>query len=302
MTSTVQVVGYDAGEGARVGVMQDGKIYASNSYRTTDELLADWDAASLRLKADAFTPPLGTRTPVAGARLLSPILAPRNIFFAGANYRDHVEEMIRETGAPLDRNPKANGIKPWHSIKATGSSVVGPDAVVARPQETKMLDWEIELAVIIGRKASNVSEADALNYVAGYTVANDLSARDHVGRNGVPDNSPFKWDWIGQKSFDGSCPMGPAMTPASAIADPQNLDMKLWVNGVLKQDSNTGQMIFSIAEQLSYLSSRITLQPGDVILTGTPSGVGMATRTFLQAGDVVRQWIDGIGSFDITIS
>src|SRR4029453_13455156 len=108
--------------------------------------------------------------------------------------------------------------------------------------------------------------------------------------------------WIGQKSFDGSCPMGPAITPAQFIGDPMNLSMKLWVNGRLKQDSNTNQMLFDIADQISHLSSRVTLLPGDVVLTGTPAGVGMPNGDFLEAGDVVKQWIENIGEFEFTIA
>jgi 2-keto-4-pentenoate hydratase/2-oxohepta-3-ene-1,7-dioic acid hydratase in catechol pathway len=226
---------------------------------------------------------------------------PRNIYFAGANYKDHVAEMKARLGLPLDDDPKSRGHKPWFSIKATGSSVVGPNAVVEMPADTRLLDWELELAVVIGREAKHVSVADALSCVAGYTVANDLSARDHIGRDGVANDSPFKWDWIGQKSFDGSCPMGPAITPSRYIADPMNLEMKLWVNGELMQHSNTGQMIFSIQDQIAHLSSRITLWPGDVILTGTPAGVGMAQNKFLKPGDVVRQWIQDIGEFEFSV-
>ncbi len=297
---TLQLITLDTAEGPRTGLLKDGKAYPSPRYTDTLAVLQDWAAASARL-ADAG-PKLAQREPVSQPKLLAPLLTPRNIYFAGANYRDHVAEMKERTGAPLESDPKSKGIPPWFSIKATGSSVVGPGATVALPCGTQMLDWEIELAVIIGRSARNLSVDDALGCVAGYTVANDLSARDHIGRPTVNDTSPFKWDWIGQKSFDGSCPMGPAITPSSGIADPMNLDMKLWVNGELKQSSNTGQMIFSIQDQIAWLSSRITLQPGDVILTGTPSGVGMASKQFLRPGDVVRQWIQDIGEFEFSIS
>ena len=111
-----------------------------------------------------------------------------------------------------------------------------------------------------------------------------------------PTTSPFKFDWVAHKNFDGSCPLGPWIVPAADISDPQNLGLKLWVNDVIKQDSNTGKMIFSIAEQIAHLSSRITLNPGDVVLTGTPSGVGAARKEFLKAGDEVKLWIEHIGT------
>ena len=127
---------------------------------------------------------------------------------------------------------------------------------------------------MIGRPAKHVPMEKALSYVAGYTVANDLSARDRGRRPHIADTSPFKADWVAHKSFDGSCPLGPWIVPASDIKDPQNLAIKLWVNGEIKQDSNTGKMIFNLAEQIAHLSSRLTLHPGDLILTGTPAGVG----------------------------
>src|SRR5690242_21228196 len=130
----------------------------------------------------------------------------------------------------------------------------------------------------------------------GYTIANELSARDLGRRDQLPDATPFKWDWVGQKCFDDACPIGPWIVPASDIKDPQKLGIKLWVNDVIKQDSNTSDMIFNLAEQLSHLSSRITLYPGDIILTGTPAGVGAARKEFLKAGDTTRVWVEGIGT------
>jgi len=138
--------------------------------------------------------------------------------------------------------------------------------------------------------------------VAAYTAANDLSARDLSRRPGVSDVSPFKYDWIGQKSFDGACPLGPWLVPASEIPDPQNLALKLWVNDSLRQDSSTARMIFSVAEQIAYLSSRITLYPGDVILTGTPAGVGAETGVFLKRGDTVKLSVEKIGELVTTIA
>jgi 2-keto-4-pentenoate hydratase/2-oxohepta-3-ene-1,7-dioic acid hydratase in catechol pathway len=153
----------------------------------------------------------------------------------------------------------------------------------------------VELAAVIGKPAKNVPIARALSYVAGYTIANDLSARDRGRRPHIPDTSPFKADWVAHKSFDGSCPLGPWIVPASDIKDPQKLGLKLWVNGVLKQDSNTSQMIFNLAEQIAHLSSRLTLHPGDLVLTGTPAGVGAGRGEFLKAGDTVKLWIEKIG-------
>jgi 2-keto-4-pentenoate hydratase/2-oxohepta-3-ene-1,7-dioic acid hydratase in catechol pathway len=165
------------------------------------------------------------------------------------------------------------------------------------PEYGKLIDWEIELAAVIGRPCRDVPVEQALEFVAGYTVADDLSARDHVKREGVPDGSPFKWDWISQKCFEGACPLGPWIVPATAVPDPQQLSMKLWVGEDLMQDSHTSRMIFSTAEQIAHLSTRITLHPGDLVLTGTPAGVGMAKRRFLKPGETVRLWIESIGEF-----
>ena len=192
--------------------------------------------------------------------------------------------------------PHEQGLKPWHFIKAAGT-IAGPGAAIKAADYSKELDWEIELAAVIGRPCKDVSKEKALAYVAGYTVSNDLSARDRGRRPGIEPTSFFKMDWSKHKSFDGSCPIGPWITPASDIDDPQNLDLKLWVNGELKQDSNTGKMLFSLAEQIAQLSINMTLHPGDIILTGTPAGTGAESGEYLKAGDVVKVWIEGIGEF-----
>ncbi len=163
-----------------------------------------------------------------------------------------------------------------------------------------MVDWEAELTAVIGRPARNVSIERALDHVAGYTIANDLSARDLTKRPHVSDTSPFKFDWLGQKNFDGGCPLGPWIVPAEDIPDPQNVALKLWVNDVIKQDSHTSKMIFTLAEQIAHLSTMITLQPGDLILTGTAAGVGLARKEFLKPGDVVKIWIENIGTLTNT--
>ena len=150
---------------------------------------------------------------------------------------------------------------------------------------------------MIGRVADSVPVGRALDYVAGYTIGNDLSARDAITRAKLPAGSPFHFDFLSQKSFSGACALGPWITPAAEIPDPSILDMKLWVNDELMQDSNTSNMIFDVPEQIAMLSSRLTLHPGDVILTGTPAGVGMGRGVFLEPGDQVRLWIEGIGEF-----
>lgn len=163
------------------------------------------------------------------------------------------------------------------------------------PAYSQAVDWEIELAAVIGKTAKDVPVEKALDCVAGYTIANDLSARDAMRREKNPPGSPFHYDWMSQKCFDGACPLGPWIVPAAQIEDPHKLALKLWVNDELMQDSDTGKMIFDTAEQIAMLSSRATLHPGDTVLTGTPAGVGMGRRRFLKSGDVVKLYIEHIG-------
>jgi len=257
-------------------------------------VLNDWPKAKAALaKAAKATRAKGL--PLAKTKLLAPILYPGNIYCAGANYKDHVAEMDRAQGREPGPTMKDRGEKPWHFVKTSKSSVVGPGAKVKLPAFSKAVDWEVELAAVIGKRTKDVSVDKALDCVAGYTIANDLSARDVMRREGNPPTSPFHYDWVSQKCFDGACPLGPWIVPASEIKDPHNLGIKLWIGDELMQDSNTGQMIFDTAEQIAMLSSRVTLQPGDLVLTGTPAGVGMGRKRFLQPGERVRLWIEGIG-------
>ncbi|HLH95549.1 MAG TPA: fumarylacetoacetate hydrolase family protein [Xanthobacteraceae bacterium] len=295
---------YQSADGPRAGLVVDEKLFDASKLtgKAADarviDILADWKAAAPRLAAAAAKAGKSRiqGQPLSRLRLLAPVLWPAAIFCAGANYADHVAEMNKAQGRPPEPDPHTLGLRSWHFIKAS-RSLVGPGATIKISDYSKMMDWEIELAAVIGRKAKNVTEKNALAYVAGYTIANDLSARDRGRRPHVADTSPFKADWVAHKSFDGSCPLGPWIVPASDVADPQNLGLKLWVNDVLKQNSNTGRMIFNLAEQIADLSARLTLHPGDLILTGTPAGVGAGRGEFLKAGDVVKVEIEGIGSF-----
>jgi 2-keto-4-pentenoate hydratase/2-oxohepta-3-ene-1,7-dioic acid hydratase in catechol pathway len=208
-------------------------------------------------------------------------------------------EMAKVQNIAPEPDPHDVGLKPWHFIKLA-HCLAAPDSTVKLPGYSKMVDWEAELTAVIGRSARDVAIDRALDHVAGYTVANDLSARDFTKRPHVSDTSPFKYDWLSQKCFEDACPLGPWIVPAETIADPQKVGIKLWVNDVIKQDSHTSKMIFTLAEQISHLSTRVTLQPGDLILTGTPAGVGLARKEFLKAGDVVKVWVEGVGTLTNT--
>jgi 2-keto-4-pentenoate hydratase/2-oxohepta-3-ene-1,7-dioic acid hydratase in catechol pathway len=295
-----KLVTYAAAEGPRAGIVTGDTLLdaATATGFAADAsvlaILADWEAAHARLGKAAANPAGGR--PLAGTRLLAPILWPSAIFCAGANYSDHAAEMAIAQGREPPPDPHTLGLKAWHFLKASRSTLAGHEETITISGVSKSMDWELELAAVIGRPAKNVPLARALDYVAGYTIANDLSARDMGRRPNMPDASPFKHDWVAHKNFDGSCPLGPWIVPAEDIPDPQALALKLWVNDVIKQDSNTGKMIFTLAEQIEQLSSRLTLQPGDVILTGTPAGVGAGRPEFLRPGDIARLWIEKIGT------
>jgi 2-keto-4-pentenoate hydratase/2-oxohepta-3-ene-1,7-dioic acid hydratase in catechol pathway len=306
-----KLASYETAQGPRAGVVINDAVFdlaeltGKPSYATMVGVLDDWAKAEPLIEAalaNEVEKRSGTKpaTPLGTVRLLSPVLYPSAIFCAGANYSDHMAEMTRVFNLAPEPDPHKAGLTPWHFIKAS-RTVVETKARIPLPGRTKMLDWEAELAAVIGRAAKNVPVERALDYVAGYTVANDLSARDFVVRPNVPETSPFRYDWISQKSFDGACPVGPWIVPAKQIPDPQRLGIKLWVNDVLKQDSQTSKMIFSLSEQIAQLSARLTLHPGDLILTGTPAGVGMARKEFLKSGDFLRVWVEHVGELTNTL-
>ena len=228
--------------------------------------------------------PVGVAQPIQNVKLLAPIPRPRkNIFGIGLNYVEHVEESSRslDTSADLPKQPVIFSKPP--------TSVIGDgDAIEHNAAITQQLDWEVELAAIIGTRAKRVSEEDALSYVFGYSVMNDISARDNR-RAG---------QWIYSKGQDTFAPFGPCIVTADEIPDPQNLNLWLKVNGEIKQQSNTKHMLFNVAVLVSDISAGITLEPGDIIATGTPSGVG-AGRTpqeWMWPGDVVEACVEGIGT------
>ena len=267
------------------------RLLQKPTYVSVRDILDDWEAAALLLdQVAAEIHPDGFS--LSDLELLPPVLYPGAIYCAGANYRDHVDNMARRLNIAPEPDPHELGLSPWHFIKSSWCAV-GDRAKVELT--SAFLDWEAELAVVIGKTARNVPIERVFDYVAGYTIGNDLSARDRIQRDAVHIASPFRYDWIGQKSFDGACPLGPWIVPLTQIQDPQALNIQTYVNEKMKQNSNTSKMLFTTAEQIAHLSSRITLHPGDVILTGTPAGVGAETGERLAKGDCVRVRIEKIG-------
>ncbi len=233
---------------------------------------------------------VGAAHALSEVQLAAPIPRPRkNIMCMALNYSEHA----RETAAPRGRDPSAPTI-PVLFTKAP-TAVNSPDgAIEVDPAVSTEIDWEVELGVIIGKAGKNIREEDALSHVFGYTVVNDVTARDLQARH----KQYFKG-----KSLDGSCPMGPWIVTADEIANPHHLQLRLRVNGVTKQDSNTELMIFSINTIIATLSAGMTLEPGDIIATGTPSGVGFSRNPpeFLRSGDVVEAEVEGIGVLRNTV-
>ena len=209
---------------------------------------------------------------------------PRRMFCTASNFVEHANEM----GTVLAAKAQS---EPYIFMKAD-TSVIGTGETVVLPSSSTMVDWEVELAAVIGIGGRNVSLANALSHVAAYTIVNDVSARDQSRRT----DFPFKNDWFRGKSYDTFGPLGPWLVPSALIADPQDVALRLDVNGVTMQDGSTKEMIFSLAEQIVYLSRILTLRPGDVIATGTPTGVGMGRGIFLKAGDVMTAMVANIGT------
>jgi len=262
--------------------LQDGE----GRIRDLSSLVNDISGSALgteslnRLKAiDPETLPLVEGSP----RLGAPIGVVPKFLGIGLNYRDHAEE----TGMPIPEVPIVFS-------KASGC-VSGPNDPVLAPKDWKRMDYEVELAVIIGTRAKRVAKEDALGYVAGYCICNDVSERSL--QKGGPG------EWIKAKSYDTFGPLGPWLVTTDEISDPQNLDLSLDLNGKRMQTGNTSTMIFGVADLVSYISQYMTLQPGDVITTGTPPGVGMARnpRVFLKPGDEMVLQVAGLGEQHLTV-
>jgi 2-keto-4-pentenoate hydratase/2-oxohepta-3-ene-1,7-dioic acid hydratase in catechol pathway len=300
MEAGYRLISYADAQGKPLGgVLAGGRVIALQdilgpNVTTVMDVLRSWDRGHQQLAGAVDSKAFADKgRPQSEVQLLAPVLYPGALFCAGANYWDHLEEMSEIAKRTTGKTPSmVKAPEPWFFMKTAAGSIIGDGTPARLPNFSKQVDWEAELGAVIARPTRNISEKDALSAVAGYLIVNDLSARDLMKR----DNSPFVYDWIGQKCFEDGAPMGPWLTPAAYVSDPNNLSIKLWVNGVLKQDSNTGKMVHNTAEQIAYLSRHVTLQPGDIIATGTPAGVGLPRGEFLKAGDEVKIEIDGLGT------
>lgn len=269
-------------------------------------LLDEWENCRLLLDAIAERPPAD----VAWHRLEdlqthSPVDLPRQVFCTGANYRKHVVDLTVDSGVGpegLDRE----GLRRWaetmmderaahgepYVFTKPVSAIAGAFDALTLPQNTRKPDWEIELAVVIGRGGHRIGREDAMSHVAGYMIANDVSARDLIPRT---DYKMLGTDWLKSKGQPGFLPLGPLFVPAQFVPDPHNLPLRLTVSGRVMQDETTADMLFGIERQIEYISHYCRLLPGDVICTGSPAGNGTHYDRFLQDGDVMEAEIEGLG-------
>ncbi len=297
--ASYKLASYKASDGsARAGIVIDDTVYdldaeaaaagaAGFNGSRVRGVLENWPTAGPALRAISDNPDGSVSQPLSETRLLAPVPRPSAIYCAGANYWDHAAEMG-------NTNIKKDEIEPFFFIKS-GSVVIGPgDDIRLSPTYSKKYDYEVEIALFIGKEGRHVSVDDAMDHIAGYTIMNDLSARER----GKRDDWPFGMDWVRHKSFECSAPMGPWIVPADDISDVHDLSMKTTVSGDVRQDSSSRQMIFQIPEQIAALSAQMTLYPGDIIATGTCAGVAGASGKFLNPGEHIVMEIEGIGTLE----
>jgi 2-keto-4-pentenoate hydratase/2-oxohepta-3-ene-1,7-dioic acid hydratase in catechol pathway len=274
-----------------IGSGTDGKV------RSIHQILAEGDPAMAEIAGLADSAKDFIR--IEDVKLLSPIPRPGKIIGLAGNYEKHIIEGGFKLG--LTESPRSSTVP--RPFLMPGTVITGPDCEIPWPAFSEEIDYEVELAVVIGKAANCVSPDEALDYVAGYTIANDISARSVTFKENRKDR-PWDefFDWLGGKWSDGFLPLGPYLATADEIEDVQTLELKLSVNGRVRQKANTSQMIFTVADIVSFLSFLMTLEPGDVIATGTPEGVAMATGEFLQPGDKIECKIENLGTLTNTLA
>jgi 2-keto-4-pentenoate hydratase/2-oxohepta-3-ene-1,7-dioic acid hydratase in catechol pathway len=274
--------------GVRIGQVVDQHIVSVANESDMSAVIAKWDRYRAQGVLDIQPPEPGI--PLNDVLLLPPVMPNRNVFCVGWNYLKHFNESIGKREGQEVELPD----RPTFFTKLP-TTLAGPyDTLPLHEAYTSKLDWEVELAVIIGRGGRDIAEAEALDHVFAYTIANDISARDLQRAHGG--------QWFKGKSLDASCPLGPWLVTADEVADPQNLAISCHLNGQAMQSDHTSRQIFSVRRVIAELSAGLTLMPGDVILTGTPDGIGNARTppVFIQDGDVIECRVDGIGSLSNT--
>ena len=291
----------DSAIGPVPALFVDGRYFALNDIvpsLVTDaskgllDVLEQWEVAEPALVnalANGATKSAEPLPDMAARRFLPPILYPSKIICAGGNYYDHLRDDVGVNDFDKSAHDLAYFLKPSRAVVGSGMSV-------RYPSQSKQFDWEIELAVLFGKRGRRIAEKDAMSYVAGYSVGLDLSARDWL----LNSRHIIKFDPFGGKAFDDCAPLGPHFVPARFV-DSKDLKLQLWVNGELRQNSHTREMIWSIPEQIAELSQVMTVEPGDVLFTGSPGGVGLASETFLKIGDRIEAEISGLGRLDIEV-
>jgi 2-keto-4-pentenoate hydratase/2-oxohepta-3-ene-1,7-dioic acid hydratase in catechol pathway len=257
----------------------------------------DWEANEPRLQRAAGELAAGTAAqaplpaPGGSDEFLAPLLYPRKVILVGANYWDH----MHNDGGHADFSKENNN--PVFFLKPPTTTVVGSGRSVRYPRQSSKFDYEIELALIVGKRGRNLTMDNALEYLAGYTVSLDLSARDWQR----DPKHLVKWDLFGGKAFDDSFPVGPVIVPAKFLQH-DDIRIRLSLNGEPRQDAKSSDMIWSVPEQLVKVSEHVTLEPGDIIATGTPSGVGIAYNSWMKPGDVIDAEAEGIGTLHVEIT
>lgn len=234
---------------------------------------------------------MGFSLPTAEVQLLVPIAQPPKLLLLAGNYAKHIEERG-------GRSEERERTFPYVFMKPPSTTLQHPGGPVVIPNcSPDAIDWELELGVVIGRRCRGVAEAEALDYVAGYTIVNDISDRQFRPNPGRTkrDRDVF-FDWQHGKWHDSSCPLGPCVLAHSAAVDPQAFHLQLRLNGAIEQDASTAEMVFPVAAVIEFISRFVTLEPGDIISTGTPAGVGSSKGRFLKPGDLLEATIDGIGT------
>lgn len=276
----MKLAAYIQGQATRIGIVLGDQIVESGFAGSMIELIASWEVEHARLRTTAEH---GARRPLAEARLCAPVPRPGKIFAIGLNYADH----IAESGLAAPER------QVWFSKAQT--SVNGPFDPILIARNAPFVDYEVELVAVIGKRGKHIPAERAHEHVFGYCVGNDVTER--MWQTATPQ-------WSLGKSFDTHAPFGPWITTADELGDPHGLDIRCLVNNEVRQRSNTKHLVYNVWQQVEHLSSAMTLEPGDVIFTGTPGGIGAAMnpRAFLKEGDVVRCEIERLGAIEGTLA